>query len=126
MSPLYVPVTVAVPVVTPAKETVHLPADKVQLAPTVPTAVLDEVKLTLPPGVFAGVVVSVTVAVHVESAAGTIVLGLQATLVAVLSLAATTLKVTTAFRVTVKPEKEPVTVIVNVPPADALAVNRSV
>lgn len=112
--------------VTPAKETVHLPKDKVQLAPTVPTAVLDEVKLTLPPGVFAGVVVSVTVAVQVESPAGTIVLGLHATLVEVLSLDAATVRVTTAFRVTVKPEKDPVTVIVNVPPADALAVNMSV
>ncbi len=58
--------TVAVPGATPVKVTVHLPAVKLQLAPTVPTAVLDDVKVTEPVGVLAGVVVSVTVAVQVD------------------------------------------------------------
>ena len=44
--------------------TVQLPPDNVQLASTVPTVVSDEVKLTLPDGVFAGVVVSETVTVQ--------------------------------------------------------------
>jgi len=81
-----VPVTVAVPTATPVNATVHLPEDRVQLAPTVPTPGFDETKLTLPDGTLAGVVVSVTVAVHVEVPVGTIVLGLQAALVEVLSL----------------------------------------
>lgn len=46
--------------------TVQLPDVRAQLAPTVPAAVLDEVKVTLPLGVFAGVVVSETVTVQVE------------------------------------------------------------
>jgi hypothetical protein len=50
--------------------------------------VLDEVKLTLPPGAFEGVVVSATVTEHEEVPVGTIVLGLQAILVDVLSLPA--------------------------------------
>src|SRR2546427_11233058 len=44
--------------------TVQLPPDNMQLASTVPTVVSDEVKLTLPDGVFAGVVVSETVTVQ--------------------------------------------------------------
>ena len=67
------------------KVTAQLPDVNKQLAPTVPTAVFDDVKLTVPVGVFAGVVVSVTVAVQVEVAPGTIVLGLQTTLVEVVS-----------------------------------------
>jgi len=47
-SPTYVPVIVALPGATPVKDTVQLPADNVQLAPTVPTPVFDEVKLTDP------------------------------------------------------------------------------
>ncbi len=58
--------TVAVPTATPVKVTEHLPADKVQLAPTVPTAVFDDVKLTEPVGVLAAFVVSATVAVQAE------------------------------------------------------------
>ena len=80
--------TVAVPGATPVKVTVQLPPDNMQLAPTVPTAVLDDVKPTVPVAVFAGVVVSVTVAVQVEVAPGTIVAGLQVTPVDVLSSAA--------------------------------------
>src|SRR2546425_1286466 len=67
-SPLYVPLTVAVPADTPVKVTVQVPdTPRVQLAPTVPTATLDDVKLTEPVGVFAALVVSVTVAVHVDA-----------------------------------------------------------
>jgi hypothetical protein len=83
-------VAVAVPTATPVKLTVHLvrPAavDKVQLVPTVPTPVFDETKLTLPVGALAGTVVSATVTVQVEVPVGMIMLGLQATLVDVLSL----------------------------------------
>lgn len=85
-SPLYVPATVAVPGATPVRVTVHVPALNVQAAPTVAAAVFDEVKVTLPPGTFEGVVVSETVTVQVEVPVGTIETGLQATLVDVLSL----------------------------------------
>jgi hypothetical protein len=47
--------------------------------------VLDDVKLTEPVGVLAGVVVSVTVAAQVEEALGRIVPGVQVTAVDVLS-----------------------------------------
>ena len=71
--------------------TVHEPDDdSVQVAPTVPTAVLDEVKLTLPVGMCEAVVVSATVAVHVEVPPGGIELGLQETVVDVLSFGAAT------------------------------------
>jgi hypothetical protein len=82
-----VPVTVAVPTATLVKVTEQLAvvADKGQLAPTVPTAVFDGVKLTEPVGVLEAVVVSVTEAVQVEIPPGTIVLGLQATTVLVVS-----------------------------------------
>jgi len=86
VSPPYVPVTIAVPTVTPVKVTVHLPDDRAQLAPTVPTDVFEDTKLTVPPGVFDMDVVSVTVAVQVEVPVGAIVPGLQATAVDVLSL----------------------------------------
>ncbi len=89
VSPPYVPVTVAVPTATPVNAAVHLPDDSVQLAPTVPTEVFEDTKLTVPPGVFDAVVVSVTVAVQVEVPVGTMVLGLQATAVDVLSLLVT-------------------------------------
>ncbi len=49
------------PAATPVIVTVQLPPDNVQLASTVPTVTSDEVKLTVPDGVFAGVVVSATV-----------------------------------------------------------------
>jgi len=83
------PVTVAVPAATPVNVTVHIPEDRLQLAPTVPTAVFDDVKVTVPVGVLDGVVASLTVAVQVEVAPGRTEPGLQATLVAVLSLPAT-------------------------------------
>jgi len=84
-----VPVTVAVPeaVVPAVNVTVQLAtpvvavADKVQLAPTVPTAVLDETKLTMPVGVVGVVKVSVTVAVQVEVPPRLMEIGLQATAV---------------------------------------------
>jgi hypothetical protein len=82
-------VTVAVPTATPVKVTEQLvtPAvvDKVQLAPTVPTEVFDDVNITEPVGVFAAFVVSVTVAVQLEIPPTEIELGLQRTAVAVLS-----------------------------------------
>jgi hypothetical protein len=71
------------------KATWHVPDDKVQLAPTVPTAVFDDVKVTEPVGVFDRDVVSATVAVQVEAPPGTTVAGLQATPVDVLSLLVT-------------------------------------
>jgi hypothetical protein len=80
------PVTVAVPTATPVKGTVHIPEDKVQLAPAVATAVFDDLKVTVPVGVLEPVVASLTVAVQVEVAPGRIEPGLQTTLVAVLSL----------------------------------------
>ena len=92
--------TVAVPVATPVKLTEHVETvvdvpegANVQLAPTVPTAVFDDVKLTEPlgaAGTVGGVVVSVTVAVHVEVAPAEIEAGLQTTAVDVLSIRTTT------------------------------------
>jgi hypothetical protein len=64
-----------------------------QLAVTVPTAVFDDTKATAPVGMFVGVVVSLTVAVQVECPVGTIVPGLQATAVDVVSSAAALTKV---------------------------------
>ncbi len=77
--------TVAVPGKTPVKVTVQLPAVKPQLAPTVPTAVLDDVKVTEPVGVLAAFVVSVTVAVQVDVPPMLMLAGAQETLVDVLS-----------------------------------------
>jgi hypothetical protein len=65
--------------------TVQLPDDRVQLAPTVPTVVSDEVKITVPDGVFVGVVVSETVAAQVEVPPMLIEDGVQDTEVEVLS-----------------------------------------
>jgi len=76
-----VPVTVAVPGATPVKATEQLPANNVQLDPTLTTAVFDEVKVTEPVGVFDGLVVSVTVTVQVPVCPGATTLGLQATTV---------------------------------------------
>ena len=84
--------TVAVPGATPVKTAVQLPDTRVQLAATVPTAVFDDVKLTVPVGVFPGVVVSLIVLVQMEVALGAIVAGLQATLLDVSSFAATLAK----------------------------------
>ena len=84
-SPLYVPVTVALPTPTPVKVTEQLPEDRVQLVPIVPTAVFDDVKLTEPVGVFEVTLRSVTVAVHVEVPPMLMLAGLHATLVEVLS-----------------------------------------
>ena len=79
------PVTVAVPADTPVKTAVQLPDTKVQLAATVPIALFDDTKFTVPVGVFAGIVVSVTTAVQVEVPPMLMLLGLQATAVDVLS-----------------------------------------
>jgi hypothetical protein len=68
------------------KVTEQLPEDNVQLAPIVPAAVFDDVKLTVPVGVLAELDVSVTVAVQVAPPGRMTVLGLQDTLVDVLSL----------------------------------------
>ena len=89
VSPLYVPVTVVVPGATAVKAAPQLPDARVQLATTVPTAVFDETKFTLPVGIFAAVVVSVTVAVHVEGLPMLTLAGAQATVVDVLSFATT-------------------------------------
>jgi hypothetical protein len=78
-------VTVAVPGATPVKAAVQVPADSVQLAATVPTVLSEDVKLTVPVGVFAAVVVSVTVAVQVEVLAMLMLAGLHETPVEVLS-----------------------------------------
>jgi hypothetical protein len=85
-------VTDSVPVVVPAVNVTEQVAlvDNVQLAPIVlPVAVPVMVKLTVPVGVFDGVVVSATVAVQLEVPVGTIVAGLQATDVEVASFALT-------------------------------------
>src|SRR6266566_778308 len=78
---------VAVPVATPVKSAVHLPADSEQLADTVPTPGFDDAKLTVPVGTFEAVVVSGTDAVQVEVPPMAIVLGLHAILEDVLSFA---------------------------------------
>ena len=66
--------------------TEQLPVEsRVQLAPTVPTVVSDEVKLTLPDGIFEAVVVSVTATEQDEVPVGTMEAGVQLTLVEVLS-----------------------------------------
>lgn len=86
VSPLYVPLTVAVPGATPVNMTVQLPeVVRVQLAPTVPTAVLEDVKVTVPVGVFVEVVVSVTVALQVDAPPMLMLAGLQEIVVEVLS-----------------------------------------
>ena len=77
--------TVAVPGPTAAKVTEHWPAVSVQLVPTVPTEVSDEVKLTVALGVLSVFVMSVTVTVHVDVSVAVIVLGVQETLVDVVS-----------------------------------------
>jgi hypothetical protein len=60
-------VTVAVPAPWGVKVTEQVPVeDRLQLAPTTPTEVFDDVKLTLPVGVLEAFVVSVTVAVQVD------------------------------------------------------------
>jgi hypothetical protein len=78
-------VTVAVPGATPVKIALQLPALKMQLAATVPTAVFDDVNVTLPVAVREAVVVSDTVAVHVEVPPMLMEARLQTTAVDVLS-----------------------------------------
>jgi hypothetical protein len=84
-----VPETVAEPVAVPVNITEQLPANSIQLGvfsvpPVVPAV---KVNVTVPVGVFAGVVVSITVAVHVDAWFITTVEGLQETVVrAVVSL----------------------------------------
>lgn len=73
------------PAATPVAVTVQLPEERVQLVPTVPKAVFDEMKFTVPVGTFVRVVVSATVAVQVEVPLGRIVAGLQETVVELLS-----------------------------------------
>ncbi len=70
----------------PVKSAVQVPAVvSVQLVPTVPTVVLEDVKLTVPVGVFAAFVVSVTVAVQVDVPPTLMLAGLHATPVEVMS-----------------------------------------
>jgi hypothetical protein len=60
-----VPDTVKLPAATPVMVTVQAPDESsVQVDPAVPIVVSDEVKLTLPDGTFAALVVSTTVAVQ--------------------------------------------------------------
>ena len=78
--------TVADPAATPVNITEQLPVESnVQPAPTVPTAVFDDVKLTLPVGVLAAFVVSATAAVQVEVPPVLMEAGLHTTIVEVLS-----------------------------------------
>ncbi len=79
--------TVALPGATPVKLTEQLPTVRAQLAPTVPTAVFDETKVTVPVAVLAAFVRSVTVAVQVDAAPMLMLAGVQATAVDVVSLA---------------------------------------
>ena len=74
-----------VPDATPVAVTVQVPDDRVQVAPTVPAAEFDDVKLTEPDGTLDGVVVSLTITEQVEAPPGRIVEGLQETVVEVLS-----------------------------------------
>ena len=83
------PVTVAEPATRPVNITEHEPEVRVQLAPTLPTVMFDDANVTVPVGVLEAVVVSAIEAVHVEVAPMPTALGLQATLVAVLSLEGT-------------------------------------
>jgi hypothetical protein len=76
---------VAVPAATPVNFAVHMPDESVQLAATVPAAVFEDVKVTVPVGMLEGVVVSVTVAVHVEAPVGMIVAGVHTITVDVVS-----------------------------------------
>ena len=69
--------TVAVPAAPAANSAVQVPADRVQLAATVPAEGFDEVKLTVPVGVFEEVVVSGTVAIQFDLLPEVIVLGLH-------------------------------------------------
>ena len=78
--------TIAEPGATAVKMTEQLPDTRLQLAPTVTTAIFDEVKLTVAVGVFAGVVVSETEAIQVEAPLMLIEAGAQETVVEVLSL----------------------------------------
>jgi hypothetical protein len=81
-----VPVTVAEPGATPVNVTEQLPVEsRVQLAPTVPTVVSDELNVTLPDGIFDMEVVSETVAVQVEVPPMLMLAGAQDTEVEVLS-----------------------------------------
>ena len=85
--------TVAVPGAGPLKATEQLPADNVHVLalndpPVVPA---DGMNVMEPVGVFAGIVVSVTVVVQLEGLPMLTVLGLQATLVAVGSTETNTL-----------------------------------
>lgn len=77
---------VKVPAPTPVAVTVQLPEVRLQLLLTVPTRVLDEVKVTEPVGTLDGFVVSATVVVHVDVPPGAIVVGAHETVVEVLSL----------------------------------------
>ncbi len=67
------------------KVTVQLPDVKEQLAPTVPTAVFDDVKVTEPVAVLAAFVVSVTVALQLDVPPMLMLAATQETLVDVLS-----------------------------------------
>jgi len=69
----------------PVKVTEQLPETKLQLAPTVPAAGFDAVKLTVPVGVLEVEFRSVTVAVHVDVWPTRMMLGAQTTPVDVVS-----------------------------------------
>jgi hypothetical protein len=104
---------VKVPGATPVAETVQEPdVVRLQLVPTVPTEEADDVKVTVPDGVFAGVVVSATVTVQVELPPILMLAGAQATLVEVESIVTVTL---TDVEAVVAPRGVPVTIRVNGP-----------
>ena len=84
-----------VPPATPLTVAVQLPLDKAQLATTVPTLVLDEVKLTDPVGVLAEFVVSATVTLQ-EPVVPASNDPMQATVVDVLSSGAAMVNITVA------------------------------
>jgi hypothetical protein len=82
-----VPVILVVPAAAGAKSAVHLSFDKVQLEAMVPTPGFDDVKLTVPVGVFEALVVSGTVAVQIDAPPIVSVLGLHEILEDVASFA---------------------------------------
>ncbi len=93
---------------------VQLPLDNVQLASTVPTVVSDEERPTLPEGVFAGFVVSVTVTVQ-EPVRPVVTEAEHDTVVVVSSFGGGVTVAATLVGVVVAPSGEPVTIRVNGP-----------
>ena len=103
------PETETEPAATPVSVTEQVPATNAQLAPTVPTRVFVEARLSIPPGILPAVVVSATVTTHVDVPVGTIIAGLQTILSEVLSLEVTVTRTVVVAAEVVAPDGLPVT-----------------